>query len=230
MKKGEKLQQQCDVCGKWLDKDISNFKRYSVKTNGHNFHTTCRECEKKIEENTEWKDNKLLCHICGEYLDPSEFDSSKSVNKIRDGKDRRCKKCKREQNKEARTKYSDEERLYKILQSRWLGARDRAKAKSIPFTITKEDLFELWNKQEGLCALSKIPMTFELDKGRIYSNVSIDQIEPSKGYTKDNIQLVCMAINQLKSDFDLNIVYLICKNIVDNIKTLENEIVSKIYS
>ena len=67
-------------------------------------------------------------------------------------------------------------------------------------------------------------MTFELDKGRIFSNVSIDQIKPSKGYTKDNIQLVCMAINQLKSDFDLNTIYLICKNIVDNIKIQDDGI------
>lgn len=32
MRKGEKLKQQCDVCGRWLDKDISNFKKYSRKT------------------------------------------------------------------------------------------------------------------------------------------------------------------------------------------------------
>ena len=67
MKKEERLQQQCDVCGRLLDKNISNFRKYSRKTNGLNFHTTCRDCEDRIKLNTEWKDGKLLCHICGEY-------------------------------------------------------------------------------------------------------------------------------------------------------------------
>lgn len=42
MKKEERLQQQCDVCGRLLDKNISNFRKYSRKTNGLNFHTTYR--------------------------------------------------------------------------------------------------------------------------------------------------------------------------------------------
>ena len=59
-------------------------------------------------------------------------------------------------------------------------------------------------------------MTFIMDKGRIYTNVSIDQITPSKGYTESNIQLVCMAVNQFKSDFDLETMLFICKNILEN--------------
>ena len=35
MKKEERLQQQCDVCGRLLDKNISNFRKYSRKTNGN---------------------------------------------------------------------------------------------------------------------------------------------------------------------------------------------------
>lgn len=66
--------------------------------------------------------------------------------------------------------------------------------KSLPFTITKEDLMILWKSQNGKCAISGLDMTYELGEGRLYTNVSIDQIIPSKGYTADNIQLVCKAI------------------------------------
>lgn len=59
-------------------------------------------------------------------------------------------------------------------------------------------------------------MTYELDSGRIYTNVSIDQIEHGKGYTEDNVQLVCMAVNQLKSDWDMNTILYICKSIANN--------------
>lgn len=124
MKKEERLQQQCDVCGRLLDKNISNFRKYSRKTNGLNFHTTCRDCEDRIKLNTEWKDGK--------------------------------------------------------------------------------------------CAISGLDMTYELGEGRIYTNVSIDQIMPSKGYTIDNIQLVCMAVNQLKSDLDMDTILILCSAIVDN--------------
>lgn len=59
-------------------------------------------------------------------------------------------------------------------------------------------------------------MTYELGEGRIYTNVNIDQIMPSKGYTIDNIQLVCMAVNQLKSDLDMDTILILCSAIVDN--------------
>lgn len=59
-------------------------------------------------------------------------------------------------------------------------------------------------------------MTYELDSGRVFSNVSIDQKIPGKGYTIDNIQLVCMAVNQLKSDFEMDTILYICKQIVNN--------------
>lgn len=156
MKKEERLQQQCDVCGRLLDKNISNFRKYSRKTNGLNFHTTCRDCEDRIKLNTEWKDGKLLCHICGEYKEPSEFTYA-GANKytLRQNKECRCNSC-------------------------------------------------------------KLDMTYELGEGRIYTNVSIDQIMPSKGYTIDNIQLVCMAVNQLKSDLDMDTILILCSAIVDN--------------
>ncbi len=109
-------------------------------------------------------------------------------------------------------------KLYKIIQDRVLNAKDRAKRKGIPCTITKEFILDLWNKQQGLCAISKIPMTYEIDSGRVYTNLSIDQIIQGKGYTEDNVQLVCMAVNQLKSDWDMDTVLYICQSVIDNYK------------
>lgn len=217
MKKEERLQQQCDVCGRLLDKNISNFRKYSRKTNGLNFHTTCRDCEDRIELNTEWKDGKLLCHICGEYKEPSEFTYA-GANKytLRQNKECRCNSCKLEQRKAAIATYDNDVKLEKVLQARWLAAKSRAIDKSIPFTITKEDLLTVWKAQNGKCAISGLDMTYELGEGRIYTNVSIDQIMPSKGYTIDNIQLVCMAVNQLKSDLDMDTILILCSAIVDN--------------
>lgn len=219
MKKGERLQQQCSVCKKWLNKDISNFRKYAKKTNGLNFHTICRKCEEDIKLNTEWKDNKLLCHICGEYKNPDKFTYAGSNKYIlRKNKECRCNSCKLEQRKVVIENYDEDVKLEKVLQARWLAAKSRAIDKSLPFTITKEDLLEMWKFQNGKCAISNIDMTYELGEGRIYTNVSIDQIIPSNGYTLDNIQLICMAVNQLKSDFDMKTIFNLCYAIVKNAK------------
>jgi hypothetical protein len=177
----------------------------------------CRDCEDRIKLNTEWKDGKLLCHICGEYKEPSEFTYA-GANKytLRQNKECRCNSCKLEQRKAAIATYDNDVKLEKVLQARWLAAKSRAIDKSIPFTITKEDLLTVWKAQNGKCAISGLDMTYELGEGRIYTNVSIDQIMPSKGYTIDNIQLVCMAVNQLKSDLDMDTILILCSAIVDN--------------
>ena len=215
---GRQKYQICDCCGKELPKNINYFKKYSHKTaEGLNFHTTCRDCELKQKYDEEWKDGKLKCHICNQYFDPNIFHiAGGSKYSIRDNRDTRCPNCKIQQNKLARSNYTNDIKLNKVLQARWFGAKDRASSKNIPFTITKEDLLSIWEKQQGLCAISKIPMTYELDSGRVFSNVSIDQKIPGKGYTIDNVQLVCMAVNQLKSDFEMDTILYICKQIVNN--------------
>lgn len=215
---GKQKYQVCNCCGKELPKNIDYFKKYSHKTaEGLNFHITCRDCELKLKYKEEWKDGKLKCHICNQYFDPNIFHIAGGLKySIRDNRDTRCPNCKIQQNKLARSNYTNDVKLNKVLQARWFGARDRASSKNIPFTITKEDLLSIWEKQQGLCAISKIPMTYELDSGRVFSNVSIDQKIPGKGYTVDNVQLVCMAVNQLKSDFEMDTILYICKQIVNN--------------
>lgn len=206
----------CPQCGRELKRNRENFKRSKNReTNKEEYHTICRECEDKLEYDKHWDGDKLKCLVCGRSLDISEFGTHEAYE-IRGHRDGRCKECKRKQNLEARQNYSDEKRLYKTIQARVLNARDRAKRKGIPCTITKEFILDLWNKQQGLCAISKIPMTYELDNGRIFTNVSLDQKNPGQGYTKDNIQLVCSAINQLKSNWDMDTVLYICKQVVNN--------------
>lgn len=203
---GKQKYKVCSLCKKELPLNRKNFKRIIDKDTGkETYNSICRNCEKQQKDK----------EYANEYKDQSEF-SEHPYYVYRNNKDKRCKHCKQIQNKQARKNYSNETKLYKVLQERWLGARDRANNKGIPFTITKEDLLELWENQEGLCNISKISMTFELDNGRVFTNVSVDQKKPGQGYTKDNIQLVCSAVNQLKSNWDMDTVLYICKQIINN--------------
>jgi hypothetical protein len=115
-----------------------------------------------------------------------------------------------------------EAKLKKCLRHRLLGARDRAIKQNISFSLDLESIIDLWYAQNGMCALSGLPMTFELKQGRVPTNVSIDKIDRTLGYIKGNIQLVCMACNQIKSDLTDAEMYNFCKNIVKNYENKNN--------
>ena len=106
--------------------------------------------------------------------------------------------------------------MRRILVERLAGAKDRCRRNNHFIDIELEDLQLLWNKQDGKCALSGISMTYEMGKGRVPTNISIDQIEPSGGYTIQNIQLVCMAVNQMKSDLTMDQLLMFCNGIAEN--------------
>ena len=208
---GKTKYKTCPVCGRSLPANRKFFKRNSDQT----LHDVCRFCEDSEKRRAEWKGDLLRCHICGKFLPVSEF-AKHQAYPYRDGHDARCRKCRTEQANEIKKNYADEYALLKILQMRFLAARDRAKKKNLPFTITKEYLKELWDKQEGKCAISGVEMTFEQCNGRTPKNVSIDQINHKEGYVPGNVQLVCMAINQMKSDLELDELYSFCNAILEN--------------
>ncbi len=64
--------------------------------------------------------------------------------------------------------------------------------------ITVEHLHDVWQRQKGLCAYTKLPLTSESHQ---LNTVSLDRVDSSKDYTVDNIQLVCVPINRMKLDY-----------------------------
>jgi hypothetical protein len=70
------------------------------------------------------------------------------------------------------------------------------------------DLIELWNRQEGRCAITGIPMTYRAERGEFFPyNVSIDRIVPKwehGTYALNNIQLVCKVANEIKKHYHIS--------------------------
>ncbi len=205
----------CPKCGRTLEQNKKNFVWFAYPKNGKRCHDICKECEEAQLYKENWKDGLLKCHVCGKYF-PEETFHKKGGSKIRNNRDTRCPTCKNIQSKNNRKTYTDIQKFEYILTHRLKGAKHRANQNNIVFDLTMDDLRSLWNKQQGLCAISKIPMTYKFDSGRIFTNVSIDQINPHLGYTKENIQLVCMAVNQMKSDMSLEELYMFCEAILKN--------------
>lgn len=73
-------------------------------------------------------------------------------------------------------------------------ARARATKRGIPFTISIEDIVI-----PELCPILGIPI--EYNKGKHAGNsASLDRINPSKGYQKDNIAVISNRANRIKND------------------------------
>jgi hypothetical protein len=74
--------------------------------------------------------------------------------------------------------------------------------------VTVEDLKNQWDKQKGICPytgiLLKIPRSaYGWEKiPKNFLRASIDRIDSSKGYTKDNIQFISLMANYAKHEFD----------------------------
>ena len=92
----------------------------------------------------------------------------------------------------ARTrKWHNENPAHKL----WLQARARARRNGLEFTISIEDIFI-----PEFCPYLGIPLTHQMGKGWVKSNVSLDRIDTTKGYTKENIQVISWLANSMKRD------------------------------
>jgi hypothetical protein len=106
-------------------------------------------------------------------------------------------------------------------------AKSRAKESNLEFNITLEDMII-----PTLCPYLKIPLTNIQGSGIIDSNISLDRIDPSKGYIKGNIQIISNLANRMKTNATKEQLILFAKGILAQYEpSLSNtESLSRIYS
>lgn len=77
----------------------------------------------------------------------------------------------------------------------------RTKRRFKDVDITLQDLKDLWEKQKGRCAYTNIKLLLPIGNNHpdIRYQASLDRIDPTKGYIKDNIQFVAAPINYMKT-------------------------------
>ncbi len=211
----------CSKCKK--EKELNKDSFYNRKISLDGFCGICKDC-KTINKDRKYihiKNGLLLCLKCNKYQNKNNFDINK--DKIyRRCRDSRCKTCKKEQNIKRKFNNRGKQDLDRILLERWHGLKDRYKKLGFSVDFKSDYLKELWVEQKGLCNISKIPMTYIMNKGRTYTNISVDRINSNIGYIKGNIQLVCMAVNQMKSDLKIDELVYICKEIINNYESKNN--------
>ena len=89
-----------------------------------------------------------------------------------------------------------------ILRRRWESLKTRSERDDIPFEITANDLIKIWDSQDGLCAMTGIPLSIERRRGpRGFPPhaVAVDLISPALGYVPGNCRLVIFAVARILS-------------------------------
>ena len=97
--------------------------------------------------------------------------------------------------------------------------RRHCKQKNKEFAITLQDLKEQWDKQNGICiytGLQMINSPYVMNhQERAFNRASVDRIDSSKGYTKDNIHFVTMMANLAKNSWTEQQLLDFCKLVVE---------------
>lgn len=144
------------------------------------------------------KTKECKCKDCGEINPENFYPKNKG----------RCKSCTlvlakakysgltEDLKSEYITKYRDWQKD-NLVRYRVLSARSRADKKGMKFNLTEEYIYELLRKQNNKCYYTQIEFN---NSSHVYS-MSIDRIDSNKGYTVDNIRLVCSAVNYMKAEY-----------------------------
>lgn len=100
---------------------------------------------------------------------------------------------------------------YKEIRSKfWKQLQRNAKLRGLEFTIKIEYVWELYEQQDRLCALSGLPIVFDKLKGGD-TTASLDRIDSTKGYIPGNVQWTHKNINKMKRDFPVDkFIHLCC--------------------
>tara|TARA_Y100000389_G_scaffold36222_1_gene30823 strand:- start:12936 stop:13583 length:648 start_codon:yes stop_codon:yes gene_type:complete len=179
----------------------------------------CKPCKSAYGKRNKYERtlNDKQCCVCNETKPASEYHSHTCST---DGLQGRCKSCAFLVQQKSKEKTGVHGFLKDRLRNAKANAKRKQKDRSISVEITHEHLIELYEKQKGLCALSGIEMThisYNTNDFRVKNphNISLDRIDSSKGYTPDNVQLVCCIINYMKWDNDMDVFLDACKRVVD---------------
>lgn len=168
---------------------------------------SCRKCQFKPIEVIE-DPNNLWCNTCKEVKNKNEFNLRKNGTK------RQCKTCEKNYRKANQKKLNETAKKWtkkNPSKRMYYSAKIRARKNNLEFSIKIEDIII-----PEICPLLEIPIIIGKDK---INSPSLDRIDSTKGYTKDNIQVISWRANWLKNNStleELELLYLNLKKCVGN--------------
>lgn len=102
----------------------------------------------------------------------------------------------------------------------------RASKKDMPVTIDYLHLKKMFEKQNGLCFYSNIPMRIYGKRG--YDTASVDRVDNNKGYVEGNIVWSLNSINSLKRDYPIDTLVKIASGLASTSTLMDSVKIKKI--
>jgi hypothetical protein len=201
----------CAKCGH--DKPPAAYYAHSKRGDGATrYRPYCKECRVKGGRKN-WARpihtaiiaaNTQVCKICCVQKPLDDFYANGCFNDGTKKYRSRCKKCvlsraKQNQPREYATKSQRRSSSPKNFITGILNHAAKRK-QHLGFDLDVLYVLDVYQKQNGRCALSGVEMTYNAGSGRVNTNISIDRIDSSVGYVRGNVQFVCDIVNRMKQD------------------------------
>jgi len=97
----------------------------------------------------------------------------------------------------------------------WSRLKGNARARGIKVTVTKQQVADLFEKQQGKCALSGLLLVLDAPVGQV--TASLDRIDSDKGYEPGNVQWLHKEINWMKNTFSQTRFIELCKAVSNTV-------------
>lgn len=128
--------------------------------------------------------------------------------------------CKRYQSGESNPLWSGHG---EISGNRWDAIKRKRRNKELPFEITIEFIWDLFQKQDRKCALSGVSLSF----GKTFT-ASLDRIDSRIGYVSGNVQWVHKDVNRMKNVYSQEYFIETCRRIAKCRRRLRASVLSNV--
>jgi hypothetical protein len=106
---------------------------------------------------------------------------------------------------------------YQGIPASWYNAKvRRAKTRNYDFTVSIEEIWDIYIAQDKACALTGVPIAFK-------DTASLDRIDNAEGYVRDNIQIVHKDVNYMKYIYSQDYFIKMCNLVASKHKVESDE-------
>jgi hypothetical protein len=81
-------------------------------------------------------------------------------------------------------------------------------------SITIDHMLHVLRLQSGVCPLTGLTLTFQSGSGVVFTNASLDRIDPRKGYIQGNVRLVTLWANLARNSLTDEDFFYFCNLVV----------------
>ena len=219
---------ECSKCG-----EFKILNKFSLKTVAKDrLSCICKECHKQYRRDHYLKNKEKVINQVNNYHKIYPKSSRRVVCEKKSGRTNasECARCgiviyvTKKELKEDKKRYCSRE-CYNISKRRPFkyhadNIYKAAIIRSKEYDLDEAFLIDLFNKQQGRCAITNVSLTIygRGKRSNLVDAASLDRIDSNIGYLKNNVQWVLLGINYMKRNFKEDDLFILLDKIVENYK------------